>query len=63
MVDKGTHTEQMARARAKWDAKNPEKRAHIQARSAARGFIRKRATLPDLDELTALIDARRKELK
>ena len=46
-------------AQKRWNEKNKEKRAHITARGSARSFIRKHATLEDLDELEVIISKRR----
>lgn len=42
--------------------KHKEEARYQSARSSAKSFIRNRATLDDLDELTRLIAARRKTL-
>ncbi|MGT2812171.1 hypothetical protein [Streptococcus minor] len=40
---------------------NRQKRLYLQARSTARSFIRKRATLADLEELESLITKEKKK--
>ena len=40
---------------------NRQKRLYLQARSTARSFIRKKATLSDLEELESLITEERKK--
>lgn len=47
----------------KWIEKNREHRRYLSARSAARSFIRNRATLEDLEELNRLIEARENNLR
>ncbi len=49
-------------ANERWNEKNKERRTYLSSRSSARSFIRKRATLEDLEELEQLIAERRKEL-
>lgn len=49
-------------ANKRWQEKNKEYNKYLKARSAARGFIRNRATNEDLDELQNLINERRKEI-
>lgn len=56
-------TEAQKKARDKWKAKNKEKNALINKRSTARSFIRKFASLEDLEEIKGLIKARETELK
>ncbi|HFI0791117.1 TPA: hypothetical protein ACGO62_001124 [Streptococcus suis] len=41
---------------------NRQKRLYLQARSTARSFIKKRATLEDLNELDNLIQEERKKI-
>ncbi len=49
-------------ANKKWQEKNREYTRYLNARSAARGFIRNRATIDDLKELRSMIDEKEKEL-
>ena len=49
-------------ANKRWQEKNKEYNKYLKARSAARGFIRNRATAEDLDELQDLINKRRKDI-
>ena len=44
----------------RYDRKNREQRNYLKARSAARSFIRTKATPEDLDELMQLINDRKK---
>lgn len=50
-------------ANKKWQEKNREHARYLRNRSTARSFIRKQATLDDLEELENLIKIRKKELK
>ena len=52
-------TEAQKRAKAKYREKNKERENYLGARSAARSFIKKRATKEDLKELELLIKERR----
>lgn len=52
-------TEAQKRAKAKYREKNKDRENYIGARSAARSFIKKRATKEDLKELELLIKERR----
>ncbi len=49
-------------ANKKWQDKNREYTRYLNSRSAARGFIRNRATLEDLEELKNMIEEKEKEL-
>lgn len=49
-------------ANKKWQEKNREYTRYLNARSAARGFIRNKATIDDLKELKSMIDEKEKEL-
>ncbi len=49
-------------AQKRWNEKNKERRSYLSSRSSARSFIRNKATIEDLQELRAMIDAREKEL-
>lgn len=57
------YSEAQRRATNAYRRKHKERTNYLAGRSAAKSFIRKRATLDDLDDLAALIDARREELK
>lgn len=46
-----------------WQAKNRERSKYLTRRSTSRGFIRKEATLEDLDELETLIAEKRALLR
>ena len=49
-------------AQKRWNEKNKERRSYLSSRSSARSFIRNKATIEDLQELRAMIDARESEL-
>lgn len=55
-------TEARIKANKKWDNKNRERTRYLNARSAARGFIKNKSTLDDIKELRTLLDDREKEL-
>lgn len=59
MTDKAKQTV----ANQKWEAKNKEYANYLKARTAARSFIRNKATLQDLQELKELIREREEALK
>lgn len=48
-------SEARRKANKKWDDNNKERKRYINARSAAKGFITKRATREDLIKLNKLI--------
>ena len=50
-------------AQSRWREKNPEKVRYNRSKSAARSFVRSKATLDDLNELQEMISARRAEIK
>ena len=52
-------TEAQKRASKKWEEKNKEYNNYLRQRSAARSFIRNKATKEDLEELELLIKERR----
>lgn len=52
-----------AAADKRWEEKNKEKANYLKSRTAARSFIRSKATLEDLEELKKLISEREIELK
>jgi len=52
------YTEAKKAANKRWNEKNKERTRYISTRSAARSFIKNRATEEDLHELSALIQAR-----
>ncbi|MCH4124181.1 MAG: hypothetical protein LKH74_11500 [Levilactobacillus sp.] len=60
---KNEYTEARARANRKWNEKNKDRTRYLNARSAARSFIRNRSTVDDLKELRELIDQREADLK
>lgn len=47
----------------KWNEKNREHRNYLSSRSTARGFIRNKATIDDINELKQLIKLRQVKLK
>lgn len=53
----------ISEANKKWNDKNKERMRYLNSRSATRSFIRNKSTVEDLDELSALIEERRKELE
>ncbi|APX73101.1 hypothetical protein M5C72_08400 [Companilactobacillus allii] len=56
-------TEARIKANKKWDEDNKERKQYLNTRSVARNFIKKRATLDDINELKELIKIREEELK
>lgn len=58
----GKLSEARRKANAKWDQENKELKRYIVKKSTARSFIKNDATAEDLDELQALIEARRAEM-
>lgn len=54
MTDKTTSDAQL-KANKEWQNKNKEHANYLKSRSAARSFIKKKATLEDLEELEKLI--------
>ena len=59
----GKLSEARIRANKKWDAKNRERAAYINKRSAAKSFILKLATEDDLQNLEEYIKERKIELQ
>lgn len=59
----GKLSEARVRANKKWDAKNRERAAYINKRSAAKNFILKLATEDDLQSMEEYIEERQKELQ
>ncbi|MFC0232494.1 hypothetical protein ACFFIF_00625 [Vagococcus entomophilus] len=55
--------EALKRAQKRYNEKNREQRNYLTKRSSARGFIRNKATLEDLQELESLISERRNMLE
>lgn len=51
-----------AEANKRWEQKNKDRANYLKSRTAARSFIRKKATLEDLEELASLIEDRKKDL-
>lgn len=58
-MEKNTQTE----ANKKWQEKNKEYAKYLSNRSRCRSFIRKQATLEDLEELKELIKEREENIK
>lgn len=56
-------SEARKKANKKWDDKNKERMKYLRYRSYAKTFINKLSTVEDLDDLSTLIEERRKELK
>ena len=54
--------EGQAEADKRWVEKNRERKRYLSQRSTSRSFIRNKATLEDLEELTFLIADRKKAL-
>ncbi|APF27852.1 MULTISPECIES: hypothetical protein [Clostridium] len=50
-------------ANKKWQEKNRERTRYLRNRSTARGFVKKQATLEDLQELKELIKEREELIK
>lgn len=50
-------------ANKKWQEKNREYARYLRNRSTARNFIKKQATLDDIEEMENLMKIRKKELK
>lgn len=50
-------------ANKKWQEKNREHARYLRNRSTARNFIKKQATVEDIQELETLIEIRKKEFK
>lgn len=50
-------------ANQKWESKNKDYANYLKGRTAARSFIRNKATFEDLAELEQLINERRKQLE
>lgn len=49
-------------ANKRWQEENREKTRYLRNRSTARNFIKKQATIGDIEELEQLIEERKKEL-
>lgn len=56
-------SEAQKRAKKKWEQKNKERTLYISNRSAARSFIRNRATEDDLHDLAQMIDDKLKNFE
>lgn len=48
-------------ANKRWQEQNREKARYLRNRSTARNFVKKQATLEDIEELLELIEIRKKE--
>lgn len=59
MTNKNPQTE----ANKKWQEANRERTRYLRNRSTARNFVKKQATLEDIEELKKLIDERVKKLE
>ena len=62
MVIKLVESKSQKKATSNWNKKNKEHRSYLTSRSMARGFIKNKATLEDLEELSQLIEEKRKKL-
>ncbi len=49
-------------ANKKWQEKNREHARYLRNRSTSRSFIKKQATIEDIEELEELIEQRKKDL-
>lgn len=58
MTEKNKQTE----ANKKWQEKNREHARYLRNRSTSRSFIRKQASLEDIEELERSIEQRKKDL-
>ncbi|OEH53999.1 hypothetical protein AQ616_09430 [Oceanobacillus sp. E9] len=58
-MDKNNQT----KANKKWQEKNREHTRYLRNRSTARNFIKKQATLEDIEELEILLEERQYNLK
>ena len=56
-------SEARKKANKKWDNNNKERMKYLRYRSYTKTFVNKLSTVEDLDELSALIEERRKELE
>ena len=61
-MTKGKYTKAKAKANRKWDESNKERKQYINQRSVAKSFIRKKATLEDLEALKELIKEKETKL-
>lgn len=61
-MTKGKYTKAKAKANRKWDEANKERKQYINQRSVAKSFIRKKATLEDLEALKELIKEKETKL-
>lgn len=53
---------QQTEANKKWQEKNREHARYLRNRSTSRSFIKKQATIEDIEELEELIEQRKKDL-
>lgn len=58
-----TETNKQTEANKRWQEKNRERSRYLRNRSTSRSFIRKQATLEDLEELELLINERKSTLE
>ncbi|AQP77603.1 hypothetical protein AF926_11560 [Listeria monocytogenes] len=61
-MTKKTTSDAQLKANKNWQEKNKEHANYLKSRSAARSFIKKKATLLDLEELEELIKHRKNYL-
>lgn len=57
-----TEITKQTEANKKWQQKNKEYSNYLKSRSTARGFVKNKATLEDLEELKELIKQREEKL-
>lgn len=55
-------TNQQTEANKRWQEKNREHARYLRNRSTSRSFIKKQASLEDIEELESLIEQRKKDL-
>lgn len=55
-------SEARKKANKKWDDKNKERMKYLRYRSYTKTFINKLSTVEDLDDLSALIEERRRKI-
>lgn len=57
-----TENSKQTEANKKWQEKNREHTRYLRNRSTSRSFIKKQATIEDIEELEELIEQRKKAL-
>ncbi|AGR25926.1 hypothetical protein I0M66_002231 [Listeria monocytogenes] len=61
-MTKKTTSDAQLKANKAWQDKNKEHANYLKSRSAARSFIKKKATLEDLEELEIAVKQRKTEI-